>query len=76
MPCLQVTDMEAGSHGTVNLTATLNESASLYDAEGRQADGYKSSYEAKYQVVQVRHGAQQTRMQQAAGCASMLLQLL
>eukprot|EP00195_Chlamydomonas_chlamydogama_P009511 CAMPEP_0202892288 /NCGR_PEP_ID=MMETSP1392-20130828/2032_1 /ASSEMBLY_ACC=CAM_ASM_000868 /TAXON_ID=225041 /ORGANISM="Chlamydomonas chlamydogama, Strain SAG 11-48b" /LENGTH=766 /DNA_ID=CAMNT_0049576185 /DNA_START=50 /DNA_END=2350 /DNA_ORIENTATION=+ len=36
--------------GFVTVTASLDESASLYGLDGRHADGYRSTYDAKYQI--------------------------
>lgn len=47
----------SGRRPLVTVTASLDESASLCGMDGREADGYRSSYDAQYTVVQVRGGA-------------------
>ncbi len=42
-----------GRRPNVMVLAALDESASLCGMDGQQADGYRSSYEAQYQMVQV-----------------------
>jgi hypothetical protein len=54
---LQVTDVDTSAlgprSGHVAVYATLDESAALHHADGRQADNYRTTYDAKYHVVQV-----------------------
>ncbi len=40
--------------GRAVVRATLDESAALYDVDGHQADSYKSTYDAEYELAQVR----------------------
>lgn len=56
-PPSKVTDIDTSALGSrggyVAVYATLDESAALHHADGRQADNYRSTYDAKYHVVQV-----------------------
>jgi hypothetical protein len=53
----QVTDVDTSALGSragyVAVYATLDESAALHHADGRQADNYRTTYDAKYHVIQV-----------------------
>lgn len=57
-PCLtQVTDVRPCSRGGMQLTALLDESASMLSHDNRARDFYRSTYEARYQAVKSRDGA-------------------
>lgn len=43
----------SSSSSQATVVASLEESANLYGVDGRQADGYKSTYEARYHMSQV-----------------------
>eukprot|EP00803_Ostreobium_quekettii_P007509 evm.model.scf_1973.1 EVM.evm.TU.scf_1973.1 scf_1973:18423-26966(+) len=45
-----------GGVGRLGVVATLKESASMYGADGRQADRYKSTYDVEYSVILGRDG--------------------
>lgn len=50
---MEVDTKTTGKRSTVSVVASIDESASLYGMDGQQADGYRSSYEAQYQMAQV-----------------------
>jgi hypothetical protein len=55
---MEVDTKATGKRASVTVLASLDESASLCGMDGQQADGYRSSYDAQYQMTQVRayHG--------------------
>jgi hypothetical protein len=44
----------SGDKGPVVVSATFDESASLHGRDGRAADSYRSTYEARYHMVKVK----------------------
>ncbi|KAF5834804.1 hypothetical protein DUNSADRAFT_8388 [Dunaliella salina] len=56
---LKVTEVDTkatGKRPNVTVLASLDESASLCGMDGQQADGYRSSYDAQYRMVQGKDG--------------------
>eukprot|EP00798_Chlamydomonas_sp_ICE-L_P014103 gene14103-20060_t len=49
--------LSANGNGHVNVVAELDESAALYGVDGRQEDGYRSSYDAQYKIVKSKDGS-------------------